>query len=386
MRAVAASTNPRVLLAGRTRYQVPFTGAEARKFTALGELMTFHLLARSRRGHRDEQRTLLGRFPFAALDGLLFHLRLPLAIARLIRRWQPQVIVAQDPFIGAAALAARWCTRSDLAVVVEVHGDWRTATRLYGSKARRILARPADALADAAIRRADAVRAVSDYTALLVRNARGSVEAQFPAWLDLEPFYATPPVDLPKTPTALFVGVLERYKNIDRLLDAWPAVHTCVPEARLRIVGTGSLASRVARATLFDESIEHRSALSREGIVAALDGSTLLVLPSRSEGMGRIVVEALARGRAVVASTNGGLPELVENGLNGLLVPADDVNALEDALIAVLTNRKVAAQSAPTASREPPTCERPHPSSHRHSTTSSRSPYNDEQAGHRTST
>src|SRR5262249_35476725 len=61
------------------------------------------------------------------------------------------------------------------------------------------------------------------------------------------------------------------------------------------------------------------------------DESTCLVLPSRSEGMGRGVVEAFCRGRPVVGSRVGGIPDLVEDGANGLLVDPEDVAALGDA-------------------------------------------------------
>ena len=73
-----------------------------------------------------------------------------------------------------------------------------------------------------------------------------------------------------------------------------------------------------------------------------LDAATVLVLPSRSEGLGRIVVEALCRGRPVVATRVGGITDLVRDGENGLLVPPRDPPALADALVRVLTDRSLA--------------------------------------------
>jgi glycosyltransferase involved in cell wall biosynthesis len=74
--------------------------------------------------------------------------------------------------------------------------------------------------------------------------------------------------------------------------------------------------------------------------VAELDAATCLLLPSRSEGLPRIVVEALCRGRPVVASRGGGIPDIVEDGRNGLL--ADDVDGLAAALRRVLTEPELA--------------------------------------------
>ena len=68
----------------------------------------------------------------------------------------------------------------------------------------------------------------------------------------------------------------------------------------------------------------------------------MLVLPSRSEGLGRVVVEAFCRGRGVVGTRVGGIPDLVEDGETGLLVPPEDAAALADALVRVLSDRALA--------------------------------------------
>ncbi len=60
------------------------------------------------------------------------------------------------------------------------------------------------------------------------------------------------------------------------------------------------------------------------------------MLPSRSEGLGRVILEAMGRERPVVASAVGGIVELVEPGRTGMLVPPEDAVALADALITVL--------------------------------------------------
>ena len=64
----------------------------------------------------------------------------------------------------------------------------------------------------------------------------------------------------------------------------------------------------------------------------------MLVLPSRSEGLGRVVVEAFCRGRGVVASRVGGIPDIVTNKETGLLVAPGDAVALADALVQVLSD------------------------------------------------
>jgi glycosyltransferase involved in cell wall biosynthesis len=164
--------------------------------------------------------------------------------------------------------------------------------------------------------------------------------------MDLEPFL-TPVEPLAERPAALFVGVLEHYKDIDGLAAAWRLAAPRVPEAKLQIVGKGTRGHVVERlvADLPDQTAWVPE-LSTAEVAAALDAVSLLVLPSRSEGMGRVLVEALCRGRPVVASRVGGIVDVITDGANGLLVPPRDPNALADALVRVLSDRNLAERLA----------------------------------------
>ena len=121
---------------------------------------------------------------------------------------------------------------------MEVHGDWRTATRLYGSGLRRLLSPPADALGALALRRADSVRTLSPFTTGLVRDLGVEPASAFPAFVDLTIFLG-PVRPLPERPRFLFVGVLERYKNVEGLVAAWRLAARRIPDAILHVVGSG---------------------------------------------------------------------------------------------------------------------------------------------------
>jgi glycosyltransferase involved in cell wall biosynthesis len=344
----------RVLLVGRTRYRLPLSPALEAKFSALRRELDVRVLASAADDGPEEARgfALVRPFRIRALDGLAFWLSLPFRVASQLRNWRPDAVVAQSPYDGAAALVGRVLSRSDAKVLVEVHGDWRTATRLYGSRERRLLAPLADRIALASLRRADGVRAVSGYTARLMEEAVRAPDDIFPAFMDLEPF-AHEPAPLPERPQALFVGVLELYKNIDGLADAWRLAASRVPEAGLVIVGSGALASVVEQlvADLPDRT-RWFPRLAAEEVSQALDESTLLVLPSRSEGLGRVVVESMSRGRAVIATRVGGPAELLDDGRTGLLVAPGDTHSLADALVRVLSDRELAARLGGAARAE----------------------------------
>jgi glycosyltransferase involved in cell wall biosynthesis len=111
------------------------------------------------------------------------------------------------------------------------------------------------------------------------------------------------------------LGRLTREKGLDALLRAWG-------EARLEIAGEGDERSALER--IAPSSVRFRGAIAATDVPDLLAGARALLIPSRSEGLPRVVVEAFAAGVPVIASRVGGLPELVEHGANGLLVDLDD--------------------------------------------------------------
>lgn len=329
---------PRVLFVSR-RVQLPLSPSLSRKWEAVGRELDYRVLAGG--DGRNEHFRLAGTLP--ALDGPAFFAALPARIARELRAFRPHAVLAQGAHEAAAALAARKLARVDAAVIADMHGDWRAPTRLYGSRLRTTLNPVADRVALTGLRHADGIRTITGYTTSLVRELGLEPADEFPAYMDFDSFLQTAPQPLPEAPRALFVGVLERYKNVDGLADAWRLAAPRVPDATLRLVGAGTLRPVVEQLlrdvpgqTAWDER------LSQPDVARALDAATALLLPSRSEGMGRVIVEAFCRARPVVATRVGGIPDLVEDDRNGLLVEAGDTRAFADAIVRALSDRGLA--------------------------------------------
>jgi glycosyltransferase involved in cell wall biosynthesis len=322
---------PRALFVGRTRYSLPLSPGLACKWDAIGGRLDYHVLgcAESDGGAGDERFELLQPVSPRGLDGLAFYALLPFRVGRSLRRLRPQAVFAESPQIGAAVVAGRALAgRPRARLVVEVHGDWRYATRLYGAPARRLVSPLSDALSGWALRRADAVRALSPFTARLVEEATGRPAAgSFAAFTDLDAFTERPPLTVPAG-SVLYVGALEAAKGLDTLAHAWRSV----PSARLVVVGRGSLAPLVG-----ELGVEHLPELSPGEVAARMDSATVLVVPSITEGLGRVIIESFARGRGVVASATGGIEDVVTDGVEGLLVPPGDADALAAALHRVLS-------------------------------------------------
>ena len=349
--ATSGPAKPRLLMVGRTRYRLPLDASLKQKFDALEERFELRVIGTALGGSPTANGVfrLVPPFRPRKLDGARFFLTLPFRIARELREFRPDAVVVQGAHEAAAVVAARGLARTRTPIVLDVHGDWRTATRLYGSPARRLVSPLADRIASDAVRRADALRTVSDYTTGLVRELGREPAAVFPAFMDLGPFLG-PPQPLPTRPSALFVGVLEHYKDVDGLGGAWRLAAPRLPGVLLHVVGKGTRRATIEKlVTDLPEQTRWTPELDTSGVAAALDGATVLVLPSRSEGMGRVLVEALCRGRPVVGTSVGGIRDLIVDGENGLLVEPRDPAALADALVRVLSDRGLAERLAGAA-------------------------------------
>lgn len=151
----------------------------------------------------------------------------------------------------------------------------------------------------------------------------------------------------PRDSVLLSLAVLAKRKGIDVLLSSLAHLRARGLQPFLWVAGDGP--ERAALERRAEELgvaprvrfLGHRS--DKADLLAACD---VLVLPSRLEGLGVSALEAMAAGRAVVASSVGGLQEVVRHGETGFLVPAEDPEALAEALFELLNNDKLRMEMA----------------------------------------
>jgi glycosyltransferase involved in cell wall biosynthesis len=163
------------------------------------------------------------------------------------------------------------------------------------------------------------------------------------------------------TPLVGVVARLEPEKGHKTLLDAWPLVLQRVPKAKLLIIGEGSqraaLETQAEALNLLgapcsaDRCVGTRGARPgakvlftglRDDVPAVTAALDVAVLPSYREAQGLALLEAMALRRPVVATNVGGVPEMIENGRTGLLVPPRDPQALGTAIARLLTDHPLA--------------------------------------------
>lgn len=142
----------------------------------------------------------------------------------------------------------------------------------------------------------------------------------------------------------IVVANLRRVKGLDVLIDAAAEVLRRYPDARVQIVGRGpELNALTARAATAGISDRFTFLGARDDVPALLAESDIFVLPSRSESLPNSVLEAMAAGLPIVASAVGGIPELIEHGRTGVLVPPEDPQALAEELSRVMADARFAA-------------------------------------------
>jgi len=122
----------------------------------------------------------------------------------------------------------------------------------------------------------------------------------------------------------IFAGVASQHKGFDVLLSSFSEVLRRFPDCELHVAGDAAAA---ARYTLPDQVVVHGK-LSHSELAMELQTMDCLVLPSRLESFGMVVIEALAAGTPVIVSDHAGVYEVIVDGQNGWVVPANDSAAL----------------------------------------------------------
>jgi glycosyltransferase involved in cell wall biosynthesis len=168
--------------------------------------------------------------------------------------------------------------------------------------------------------------------------------------VELEPSPTEPPWR-PGGEIVAFVGRIEPRKGPLDLARAAPAIRRARPQARVVLVGDdpyGSDPGYTDRVQAAGEVERYGWVPDAAGLMAEID---VLVLPSRQEPFGTVLAEAMAAGTPVVATDVGGLSEVVEDGVTGLLVDPGDPGALAEAVIRVLDRREEMTGPARAAAR-----------------------------------
>ena len=255
----------------------------------------------------------------------------PVQLRRLLARHQVDLVHAHAPTPYLADVAAFVAGRRPVVLTYHsgsmVKGSGGAVDALLRTYERWVLPR--------VFSRSDRLVSVSP-VASTQSTGRATI---VPPGVDSDVFVPAGP---PSGRDVVYVGRLQRtsrWKGVKTLLEAVARV----PDARLVLVGDGDdvphLRARASSLGL-DDRIVFRGSLHGDALVRAYQDAAVVVLPSltESESFGMTLVEAMACGRPVVGSAVGGIPFVVRDGVDGVLVPPGDASALAAALDRLLSS------------------------------------------------
>jgi len=258
-------------------------------------------------------------------------------LSRLVKRIAPDVIHAHDPHGVAMAslalsIAAPAAKGGPLPVLV---ASRRVDFHMKGNSFSRWKYRQVDCFiaASEAIRRMLVADGVPTDRTVTVHEG-----------IDVEHVLAAPPVNVHEAfflphgaPVVGNVAALVPHKGQRYLVEAAHQVVQQVPDARFVILGEGDLREQLEK-QVREHHLEKHVLLPgfRTDVLGCIKGFDLFAMSSVTEGLGTSLLDAMACARPIVATTAGGIPEMVEDGVNGLLVPPRDHLALANAIVRAL--------------------------------------------------
>jgi glycosyltransferase involved in cell wall biosynthesis len=345
----------KVCFIGGARYNCPLDATSEKKFRAMKSLAEIFVIGfspdlRWRSFAEHAHFYVLPQLPLPILRYLELFVFGQVLIFWLIVRHGIQVVVAQSPYEAfgpALALKLSGWLGYQVRLVVEVHGDFERSLFLqreirFPGLYRFLMNR----LARYSIKQADLLRAISNSTKKQLQAwAPGKVIVQFPAWTDIDVFLRRDIHTRKHIPRAiLYVGVLTPLKGIHHLINAFVLIAEDFPGAQLVILGkdenksyAANLREQIKKLGL-NGRVQFVGPQPQSELAKLMANASVLVLPSVSEGLGRVIIEAMATGTPVIGSRVGGIPELVQDGVTGFLVPCGDESALAEKLRWILSN------------------------------------------------
>lgn len=341
-------------------YQQPLEATAAKKWQLLAQgiahplyVIGFAVGWRPTTFQQGARFILLPRPPIAPLRYILFYTSLPWLLLWLVARYRVRVIISQSPFHGLVPAILKELLKLlglRLRVIVENHNNFEEDLFLQRHiPLAPLIRRALGAIAHYTLCRADLCRVISTSTeAQVKRYAPQAPVVRCMTWTDDSVFrYAVRERPLSQSKDLVYVGVLIPRKGVHHLLNAYAQVSDIAGD--LYLVGAPDNAD-YARALRHQcdtlglrERVHFIGQISQAELARYYGRARAMVLPSLSEGLGRVVVEAMLCGTPVVASRVGGIPDLVRDGDNGWLVPAADESALAQVLRHALTSADIEA-------------------------------------------
>tara|TARA_B100000401_G_scaffold418313_1_gene342062 strand:- start:62 stop:1195 length:1134 start_codon:yes stop_codon:yes gene_type:complete len=277
----------------------------------------------------------------------LFFFKIP----KIVKEQNIEIVCLQDPITGFFSIFSLKIRKLPVKIVVETHGDFidtigleknlllpKFYTSIFGS------------LAKYSIKNADLVRSISDFTEKQVLDfGYQGLFVRFPAWINIDNYLN---VDIKRSYSdvfkIIFVGSVTERKNPKIIIESLEAIDNNIS---LEIIGqTPNLKylkelSKLISSSKHSDSIIMTPFINSEELIEKYSSANLFILPSKSEGLGRVVIEAQATACPVLVSSGTGIVDLIIESETGYIFDNNDPEDLKEKIQKIIENYDVAIQT-----------------------------------------
>ena len=253
-----------------------------------------------------------------------------------VRKINPDIVHAQDLSTGIPAYISKIILKMPYII-------WGRGSDVYLPNGFLRITR------GVVLRNANAILALTEDMREKMREITTREIFVIPNGIDLEEFKGVliKPDEYSTGKTILFVGSLYPIKGVEYLLIAMKKIHEKAPDTRLIIVGDGGEREKLEALTTqmgIQNSVQFVGRVPHKNVLNFMQRADIFVLPSLSEGLPNVIIEAMACGLPIVASRVGGIPDIIKDGVNGYVVDPGRPDQIANKILMLLNNNELVKQ------------------------------------------
>ena len=340
-----------VLFVAPTTYEVPLTENIEKKFKYLNEICNLHIFAfgvdKKEFVHQGTKLFLYKKVKNRILNYFKIFGLSATILPNIIKENKIEIISYQDPVSSFFSILVLKIRRIKVKIIIETHGDFIETLSLeknllFPSLYKKIFLNMARYTLD----RADKLRAVSSSTEAQVKEINQNKEiTRFPAWVDFDNFKDILPVrENNKDFKILFIGSVTDRKKPHLIVEAINNLNS--KDVNLYVVGPTPNESYLSKLKELvnkyelEEQVVFVGSVDRESVMEYYSQSNLMILPSVSEGLARVIFESQATGCPVLVTDAPGMGDIVIDGQTGYVFESNNLESLTNKIQEIKTNYK----------------------------------------------
>ncbi len=342
-----------VLWVSLDQFDFPLDETATEKYSRLSEFFNCFVIAISPKNKFEHKFANNSHFYLIPKIGKLYYAFLAYLIMLfaitpvIILKKKINVVVAADPFIPGLILSVwkRILFFKKLGLLVEAFGNW---TETPAAALPKIFRWPVRIIIKIvswfSITAASALRAESDVTLEKLQRYKKCAPSSSFSLMHLELFEkeGIKREEHPNEFHILFIGRIVKLKGVQYVIDIVNEIKDDFPEVRFIVAGDGEYLPELEKQVLdlnLENHVKFSGNLSRQEVKQQLTNCDLFILPSMSEGRPRVLIEAMAMQKPMIATDVGAVSDIVKDNKNGFLVKPNDIESLKEKIVWALKNK-----------------------------------------------